>query len=128
MSRQGIAPLPDRLDKLLSNIKLPTSVESLQRLIGFVDFCRRYISELAKKLILLYQLLQKDIKFRLTEVHKNTPYDISEKIAKGAKMSLRLFLPDHQQLVIICHADQHEAGCVWLNEDYTTTNYTPLEA
>ena len=50
--------------------------------------------KLVEKLIPLYQLLQKDIKFLLTLLHKNTFLDINENVAKAAKYSLRLPLPD----------------------------------
>ena len=49
ISTQGIAPLPEKIDKFLKNLKLPTSVKSLQRYIGFVNFYRQYIPRLAVK-------------------------------------------------------------------------------
>ena len=60
ISKQGIAPLPEKIDRFLTNLKLRTSVKSIQRYIGFVDFYRQYISKLTEKLFPLYQLLQKD--------------------------------------------------------------------
>ena len=82
--------MPEKIDKFLINLKLPTSVKSLQRYIGFVNFYRKYIPTLAEKLAPLYQLLQKDVKFQLTQVHKDSIFDINENLAKAAKLSLRL--------------------------------------
>ena len=128
---KGILSLGARIYKFLKNLKLPTSVKSLQLYIGFVQFYRQYIPKLAEKLIQLYKLLQKDVKIALTQVHKNEIFDINESLTGAAKLSLRLPLPD-KQLVIICDASEQAAGYVLLVEDYTETNdgkkktYAPL--
>ena len=66
ITSKGVAPIEDKIDKFLKTMKTPTSVKSLQRYIGFVQFYRQYIPRLAEKLTPLYKLLQKDIKFQLT--------------------------------------------------------------
>ena len=66
ITTKGIAPIEEKIDKFLKNTKLPTSVKSLQRYIGFVQFYRQYIPRLAEKLVPLYKLLQKDDKYELT--------------------------------------------------------------
>ena len=86
---------------------------------------------LAEKLVPLYKVLQKDVKFALTQVHKDAIFDINQNLARAAKLSLRLPLPD-KQLVIMCDASEHAAGYVLLIEDYTEANdgqkktYTPV--
>ena len=110
-----------RIGKFLNNLKLPTSVKSLQRYIGFVQFYRQNIPMLVEKLVPLYKLLQKDVKFALTQVHKDAIFDINQNLARAAKLSLRLPLPD-KQLVIMCDASEHAAGYVLLIEDYTEAN------
>ena len=127
ITSKGVAPIEEKIDKFLKNIKLPTSVKSLQRYIGFVQFYRQYIPCLAEKLVPLYKLLQKDAKFELTQVHKDAMFDINENLANAAKMSLRLPLPD-KQLVIMCDASEHAAGYVLLIEDYTETNDGPTKS
>ena len=127
ITSKGVAPIEEKLDKFLKNINLPTSVKSLQRYIGFVQFYRQYIPCLAEKLVPLYNFLQKDAKFELTQVHKDAMFDINENLAKAAKMSLRLPLPD-KQLVIMCDASEHAAGYVLLIEDYTETNDGPTKS
>ena len=113
--------------KFLENIKLPTSVKSLQRFIGFVQFYCQYIPRLAEKLVPLYKLLLKDVKYELTQIHKDAIFDINENLANAAKMSLRLPLPD-KQLVIMCDASEHATGYVFLIEDYTETNNGPTKS
>ena len=127
ITSKGVAPIEEKIDKFLKNIKLPTSVKSLQRYIGFVQFYRQSIPCLAEKLVPLYKLLQKDAKFELTQVHKDAMFDINENLANAAKMSLRLPLPD-KQLVIMCDASEHAAGYVLLIEDYTETNDGPTKS
>ena len=60
--KQEITPLPDKIDKFLTNFEILTSLKSLQRYTRFVNFYRQYISRWAEKLIPLYQLLQKNVK------------------------------------------------------------------
>ena len=56
--------------------------------------------------------------FALTQVHKDATFDVNENLARTAKLSLRIPLPD-KQLVIMCDANEHEARYVLLIEEYT---------
>ena len=127
ITTKGNAPIEDKIDKFLKNTKLPTPVKSLQRYIGFVQFYRQYIPRPAEKLVPLYKLLQKDVKYDLTQIHKDAIFDINDNLANAAKMSLRLPLPD-KQLVIMCDTSEHAAGYVLLIEDYTETNDGPTKS
>ena len=102
-------------------------MKSLQRYISSVNFYRQYIPRLAKKLIPQYQLLRENIKFQLTQIHKDAFFDINRKLAKAVKLSLRMPLPD-QELIIMCDAREQAAGYVFFIEDHSTTNDTPYEA
>ena len=81
----------------------------------------------SRKTCTTLQILQKDVKFELTQVHKDAMFDINENLANAAKMSLRLPLPD-KQLVIMCDASEDAAGYVLLIKDYTETNDRPTES
>ena len=83
ITTKGVATLEKRIDDFLKKLKLPTSVKSLQRYIGFVQFYRQYIPKLAEKLVPLYKLLQKDVKFEMTQVHKDAIFDINENLDQG---------------------------------------------
>ena len=50
---------------------------------------------------------------------KKPSFDINKILAKAAKFSLRLPIPDHQ-LVILSDASEHAAGYVLLIEDWQT--------
>ena len=78
-----VAPIEDKIDKFLKTMKPPTSVKSIQRYIGFpvVQFYRQYIPRLAEKLTPLYKRLQKDVKFQLTQQHKDLIFEINENLA-----------------------------------------------
>ena len=102
-------------------------MKSLQRYIGFVQFYRQYIPKLAENLVPLYNLLQKDFKYELTQIHKDAIFDINENLANAAKMSLQLPLPD-EQLVILCDASELAAGYVLLIEDYTDSDVGPMKS
>ena len=65
--------------------------------------------------------MQKDVKFALTQVQKDATFDINQNLARAAKLSLKLPLPE-KQLVIMCDASEHAAGVVLLIEVYTETN------
>ena len=66
ITTKGIATIKEKTDKILRNIKSPTSVKSLERYIGFVQFYRRYIPRIAEKLVPLNKLLEKDVINELT--------------------------------------------------------------
>ena len=108
ITTKGIPPLEDRIDKLLKNLNLPTSIKSLQRYIVFVQFYRQFIPRLAETLVPLYKLLQNVVMVALTQVHKDASFDINENLARGAKLSPGLPLPD-KQLLIMCDANEHAA-------------------
>ena len=123
ITSKGVAPIEEKINNILKNIKQPTSVKS----IGFVQFYREHIPCLAEKLVPLYKLLQKDVKFELTQIHKDAMFGINENLANAAKMSLRLPLRN-KQLVIMCDASEHAAGYVLLIEDYSKRNDGPTKS
>ena len=70
-------PIDSFLKTFLKNVRIDS-------VIGFVQFYRQYIPRLAEKLVPLYKLLQKDVKFQLTKVHKDAIFDINENLANAA--------------------------------------------
>ena len=122
ITTKGIAPIEEKISE-----EHQTSVKSLQRDIGFVQFYRQYIPRVAEKLVPLYKLLQKDVKYELAQIHKDAIFDINENLTNAAKISLRLPLPD-KQLVIMCDASEHTPGYVLVIEDYTETNDGPTKS
>ena len=109
----GVAPLEDKIDDFLKKDKA-THISQIPpevlHPIGFVQFYRQYIPRLAEKLPPLFKILQKDVKFQLTQQDKDISFDINENLVKAAKLSIRLPLPD-KQLVIM--GSEHAAGYVF---------------
>ena len=121
ITSKGVAPIEDKIDKFQKTMKTPTSVKSLQRVIGFVQF------NAWRKTYTVVQAPPESVKFQLTQQHKDLIFEIIENLAKAAKFSLRLPLPD-KQLVTMCDASEHVAGYVLLIEDYTETNDGPMKS
>ena len=68
-------------------------------------------------LLPLYKLPQKDVKFAVTESVRDSIIEIIENVAKSAKLTLQLPLPE-EQLVILCDAMEHAVGYrtdIWQN-------------
>ena len=124
ISSHSISPNENKKHVLLKNLKLPTTVKSLQRYIGLVNFHRQYIPKSAKQLIPLLKFLQEDTKFELNDTSPDSMFEINENLANAAKLSSKLPLLE-KQLVIMCDASEHAAGYI-LTEDYTDTDEGPF--
>ena len=116
--RNHTHPSQKEFDFILSNLKLPTSVKSLQWYLRFVIVYNQYVPSWAKKLILFYRLLQRDIKFQPTKCTM-TP----------ALTSMRTYskLPEclcdyHYQTSSSSTCAKNAAGYVLPIEDLTSTN------
>ena len=60
ISNAGKSPIEKRVTDYLKKLKLPTSVEALQRYLGFVKFYRSHIPRLAHKAAILHILIKQD--------------------------------------------------------------------
>ena len=120
ISCKGIGPIERKTDDFLKNVKLRTSVKSFQSYIGCVILYKQYHSKWAVKLILLYKLPQKDVKFTVTKTVRDSIIEINENVAKSATLTLRLPLPK-EQLVILCDAIEHPVSYVLLTYGRTDT-------
>ena len=105
-----------RTDNEVPEKTLPGSVKTLQRYLGFVNFYKQNIPRLANKTLPLQLPLQIDVPCKLTQQRKEAITEIFEYLFKASKLSLKLHLPE-KQIVIMCDASKHEAGCVLLIED-----------
>ena len=89
ISSEGITPLSAKVDKFLKNLKPPTTVKSLQRYIGFVNFYRNYMPKLGNKLHLLQLMLT-------TETKKN--FKVNSRIETSSKKLTSLSEKQHSSL------------------------------
>ena len=74
----GVPPIAERLRKSLKNLKLPSSVKTLQRSIKNVNCYKQYIPRLARKMVQLHLLLRKDVPFKLSQQHKDALFEANE--------------------------------------------------
>ena len=104
-------------EKILKTLEIPKSVKRVKRLIGFLQFFRRFIPNLNERLIPFYKLLRRNASFEITEEIKNAFEILKEKLETTTKQTLRLAQPGHQH-AILCDASYHSSGFVLMIEDY----------
>lgn len=68
ISEQGIKPDTSRI-ATFENCEIKNK-KSLQKILGFINYFRAFIPNLARKTAELYDLLKKESKFILTDNHK----------------------------------------------------------
>ncbi|KAM9985839.1 hypothetical protein ACTFIZ_002137 [Dictyostelium cf. discoideum] len=69
----------DRLDPLMKLLE-PKNVKELQRLIGTLNFFRKFVDNFASKIKPIYQLLRQDTTFEWNEAYKSICINIIEKL------------------------------------------------
>ncbi len=90
ISSSGIRPLPSRIEAI-NKAKMPTNKKELQSFLGFVNYCRRFIPELAIKASYLYQQINKDVKndaYRNDYKFINTFNNVKNSIGKNVSLAL----------------------------------------
>ena len=117
ISSEGTMPNKSKVDKFLSTIKMPKNVKQTKRLIGFFQYFRHYMPELADKLLPFYQLTKNDTPFEITNEHHTCLKDLTKMLENSCKSTLRLPKPD-LIYVILADASYYSAGYVLMVEDY----------
>ena len=67
ISSVGFDPNEKRETKILKNLIITSSVKTLKRYLGFVNFFRQNVPRLAEVLVPLHLLLRKDVLFKVTQ-------------------------------------------------------------
>ena len=106
-------------EKILRNMRIPQTVKQTKKLIGLVQFFRSFLPILVEKLMPFYNLLRKNVEFKINEDHQILRDDLS----KATKTTLRLVKPD-QQYGLLCDASYHINGFVLMIEDYNQKGKT----
>ena len=102
--------------KFLGNVVTPQGVKP-EEAIGFVQFFRNYMPSLGEKRIPFYELLKKQIDFKITEDHYKKLETLKADLIQATTLTLRLPKPG-LQYVILCDASYHGTGFVLMVEDY----------
>ena len=114
---KGISPESEKIRKFLDQIRMPTTVKQVKRLIGFVQFFRNFMPNLGDKLLPFYRLLRKDTTFTITNDHHESLETLKSDLSRATNLTLRLAKPG-LQYVILCDASYHGTGFVLMIEDY----------
>ena len=120
ISKEGLRPEKDKIEKFLRNLEIPKSVKQVKRLIGFLQFFRSFIPNLNEHLIPFYKLLRKNVSFEITDEIENAFKVLREKL-QTTTQTLRLAKPG-LQYAILCDASYHSGGFVLMTEDYVKNN------
>lgn len=89
ISKNRIRPTNTRKEGII-NYRSPKTKRELQRFLGLINYDRLFIKNITEKIKPLYKLLEKEIKFKWTEVEEET----FQNIKKEWKNSLELYVPD----------------------------------
>ena len=114
---EGIQPESEKIHTFLANLKMPTTVRQVKRLIGFYQFFRNFLPNLNEKLLPFYKLLRRDVHFETDNSHETALKTLEDDLLAATKMTLTLAKPD-SQYVILTDASYHQAGFVLMIEDY----------
>ena len=118
ISKTGQGVQKDKIEKQLAKMTMPRSPHQIQKLIGFMNYFKNYIPNLAEKLLPFYKMLQKGAKQTITPHHKAMLKALKEDLKMTMERTMRLPLAD-RQYVIMADASDFAAGYVLLIEDYT---------
>ena len=117
ISGEGISPIEWKIEKFLRSLKMPTNTKQTKRMIGFFQFYKEFIPELAEKLLPFYQLLRNETDFKTTDEHEEILHTLKTNLKHACQLSLRL-PRQNDQYVIMADASFYAAGYVLMIKDY----------
>ena len=127
-----ISPKNAKIENFLGQIRMPNTVKQVKRLIGFLQFFRKFIPNLGQKLLPYYKLLSNENVFTITSDHHESLNTLKADLTRATELTLRLAKPG-LQYVILCDASFHGTGFVLVIEDYlidqrgkTKKTYAPV--
>ena len=115
---EGISPESAKVEKFLGQIRMPNTVKQVERLIGFVQFFRNFIPNLAQKLLPFCKSLRKENVFTITNEHYESLNTLKADLTRATDLTLRLAKPG-LQYVILGDPGFHGTGFVLKIEDYS---------
>ena len=119
ISSSGTSPNREKVEQVLSKVKMPKNHKQIKRMIGFFQYFRNYLPKLSDSLLPFYKVLKQNVNFEITDEHTAAFDVLSTQLANACDMSLRLPIAN-LQYVILSDASYYSAGYVLMIEDYTT--------
>ena len=105
---EGLHPLPDKV-KAIQNTPSPTNVQELKAYLGLLTYYSRFLPNMSTVLSPLYQLLQKDVKWRWTS-DENNAFLASKDLLTSS--SLLVHFNPKFKLMLACDASAYGIGAV----------------
>ena len=119
ITSEGLTPSTQNIKTFLKTFRTPRKPKQVKRMIGFFQFYKAFIPELAEKLLPFYRLLKKDTNFVIKEEHQVMLEKLTNDLGTACDLSLRLPKVD-QQYVIMADASSYAARYLLMTEHYTT--------
>lgn len=111
-NKEGVRIDEDKL-AVINDLRPPSSAKELQKLLGLVNYVRRFIRNLGEISSCLYSLLKKDAVFQWLSVHQKALDQVKTEINKN--ITLKNF-DSKKDIVVKTDASQNGIGCVLLEE------------
>ena len=109
VSREGISPQAQKIQKFLDKLKFPKLENALQRYLGCANSYRNYIPRMAEKFNPLYKLLKKEVPIIVTPYLKETFDPLHKTLSDACQIALKQPIPG-KQLVLMTDASFRTAG------------------
>ena len=126
-STKGISPDPKKIKSILE-MNFPEDKETMHSFLGLVNFLNRYSPRLAELSSPLCDLIQKDVHYRITDIHKQAFASIKSEFS--AKITLPYFSKDKETL-LQTDASKKGFGAVLIQDNkpvyFTSSTLTPSE-
>lgn len=110
--KDGVKPDADRVKALVS-LESPKNVKELQRILGMLNYLRRFIGNFAEKTSPIRELLKKDIHFQWLPKHEGVLNELKDILSKEPVLGN---FDRKKEVTIQCDASQHGLGCTLMQE------------
>ena len=115
ISPEGISPQARKIHKFLDKLRFPKSKKTLQRYLGFVNYYRNYIPQMAEKINPFYKLLKTEVPNKITSELKETFHSVNKALSDACELALKQPIPG-KQLVLLTDSFR-SAGYALMVED-----------
>ena len=116
LSAVGVSPQSHKIQNFLSKLRFLKSKKVLQRYLGFVNYCRNFISRIAEKPNPFYKLLKAEVPTNITSELKKTFNSVNKALSDACQLALKQRNPG-KQLILMTDASFRSAGYAFMIED-----------
>lgn len=112
IGKDGLRADPEKVKSILE-IKPPTNVTEVQRLVGMVNYLAKFVDHLTDILEPIRRLTLKDVEWSWGDEQNKALVKLKEKLTTSPVLS---FFDPAKQLVVQCDASQSGLGCVLMQD------------